>query len=95
MKKLKNGEEFMVGEKTYRVVDDELFEVKLEKASRDNSLWYPIPYYPIYPIYPDRYSPVDPYWSSGTWISDTTDKISISDNANKFYLSGPTTTTGG
>lgn len=50
--KLKNGNQFMVGNKTYRVVDDELFEVKLVRVCEGDPCPYPI--YPIYPIYPWR-----------------------------------------
>ena len=61
--KLKNGEQFMVVSKTYRVIDDELFELRLERVSTNNPADYmPIPCFPIYPY---QY----PYI---TWYSTTT-----------------------
>lgn len=65
IKVLENGEQFRVGDKTYRVVDDELYEVKLEKVSEDTE---PYRWYPVYPSYPDCW----PYTYPQPWYTTTT-----------------------
>ena len=46
-RKLKNGKKFKVGDKTYRVIDDELYEVRQVKVSSAFEIPVDVPCYPI------------------------------------------------
>ena len=59
IKRLKNGDEFMVGERIYRVIDDELFEVVTKRVTSDEPNQGIISPYPSSPSWPE---PTQPYW---------------------------------
>ena len=46
IKKLENGEQFIVGEKTYKVNDDELFEIIERKVITEENPYRILPYTP-------------------------------------------------